>query len=191
MISMCYYITATLPKKANLEKLRPLLEDFNMDFTLINNLNIETQLRPKELYFRATKSYCDCDTVLGSQNRSQEYEKLLKSKKVKTLRKKKWSDEQIHNWIMDKIASRPHNVSPKKTPEEINQEINNWINFIKEILKHVKKIGILKHWYKFGLNNEEIVLKRTTHINLKDLNAKTLLKLEEDVLYEIIPSYIH
>ena len=86
-----------------MERLKSLLEDFNMSLISINNLNIETQLRPKELYFRATKSYCDCGTVLGSQNRSQEYEKLLKSKKVKTLRKKKWSDEQIHNWIMNVI----------------------------------------------------------------------------------------
>ena len=112
---MCYYITATLPKETNLERLRPLLEDFKMDFTQINNLNIETQLRPKELYFRATKSYCDCGTVLGSQNRSQEYEKLLKSKKVKTLRKKKWSDEQIHNWIMNNECHSPLLlVSPQK-----------------------------------------------------------------------------
>jgi len=64
---MCYYITTTLPKETNLERLRLLLEDFKIDFTQINNLNIETQLIPKEMYFRATKSYCDCGTVLGSQ----------------------------------------------------------------------------------------------------------------------------
>ena len=174
-----------------MEKLRPLLEDFNMDFSLINNLNIETQLRPNELYFRATKSHCDCGTVLGSQNRSQEYEKLQKSKKVKALIKKRWSDEQIHNWIKEKISSKPQKISQKKTPEEIDQEINKWFNFIREILKHVKRIGILKHWYKFGLDIEKIVLRSTTHINLKDLSANTLLYLEEDVLYEIMPSYIY
>lgn len=50
----------------------------------------------------------------------------------------------------------------------------------------MKPIGILKHWYKFGLDNEKIELTRTTHINLKDLNSNTLLNLEEDVLYEIM-----
>ena len=186
MIIICYYITASLPKEANLENLRPLLEKFNMDFTLISNLNIKTQLRPNELYFRATKSHCDCGSVLGSNNRSQEYEKLIKSKKVKALRKKRWSDEQIHSWIMEKISSKPQKINQKKTPEEIDQEINKWINFIKEILKNVKPIGILKHWYKFGLDNEKIELTRTTHINLKDLNSNMLLNLEEDVLYEIM-----
>lgn len=92
---------------------------------------------------------------------------------------------------MEKTSSKPQKINQKKTPEEIDQEINKWINFIKEILKNVKRIGILKHWYKFRLDNEKIVLRRTTHINLKDLNANTLLNLEEDVLYEIMPSYIH
>jgi len=67
---MCYYITATLPKETNMERLKPLFEEFNMSFTPINNIYIEPQLRPGELYFRATKIYCDCDTVLGSRNRS-------------------------------------------------------------------------------------------------------------------------
>jgi len=49
---MCYYITATLPKETNMERTKPLFEDFKMDFTQINNLNIEPQLRPKELYLK-------------------------------------------------------------------------------------------------------------------------------------------
>jgi len=186
---MCYYITATLPKETNVERLKPLLEEFNMSFTPIKNNNIEPQLRPGELYFRATKKYCDCDTVLGSRNRSQEYEKLLKSKKIKTLRKKQWSDEQIDNWIMEKIATKSHKKGLKKTSLEVDEEINNWIDFVQDVLKNVKRIGLLKHWYKSSLDNEEILIKKTEHLNLKDFTAEKLLKLEEDVLYEFFPSY--
>ena len=186
---MCYYITATLPKETDMERLKPLLEEFNMSFTSINNVYIKPQLRPGELYFRATKKYCDCDTVLGSRSRSQEYEKLLKSKKIKTLRKKQWSDEQIDNWIMEKIATRSHKKGLKKTSLEVDEEINNWIDFVQGILKTVKRIGLLKHWYKSHLDNEEILLKKTERLNLKDFTADKLLKLEEDVLYEFFPSH--
>lgn len=55
----------------------------------LKNANVSYQLRPEELYFRATKDYCDCDTILGSLNRLNEYQTLLNSKKVKALRKKK------------------------------------------------------------------------------------------------------
>lgn len=186
---MCYYITATLPKETNLLNLKPIFEQFNMSFTSVRNEKVEVQLRPGELYFRATKKYCDCDSVLGSRTHPQEYEKLLKSKKVKTLRKKKWSGEQIEEWIMEKIASKSHKKDLKKSSQEIKEEIDNWINFVKNILKDNKRIGLLKHWYKSSLDNEEIQIKKTEQINLTDLTAEKLLKLEEDVLYEFFPIY--
>ncbi len=186
---MCYYIITTLPKDSNILSLKPLFEKFNMSFKPLKNKNLESQLRPGELYFRATNKYCDCDTILGSRNRSQEYEKLLKSKKIKTLRKKKWSDDEIDNWIMEKITSKYHKKDFKKTSLEVDEEINNWIDFVENILKSVKRIGLLKHWYKYNLEKEEFELKRTEQQNLKDLSAEKILKLEEDVLYEFFPSY--
>lgn len=186
---MCYYITATLPKETKVLELKPIFEQFNMSFSSVKNEKIEAQLRPGELYFRATNKYCDCDTVLGSRTRPQEYEKLLKSKKVKNLRKKKWSEAQIEDWIMEKIASKPHEKGLKKTSGETEEEINNWINFVQIILKNNKRIGLLKHWYKTSLINEEIQIKKKEQINLTDLTAEKLLKLKEDVLYEFFPIY--
>ena len=81
---MCFYITATLPEGTQLENLGKILDKYKMEFSKIHNIKVESQLRPKELYFRATRSYCDCDTILGSLNQQQEYKKLYDSKKVKT-----------------------------------------------------------------------------------------------------------
>ena len=186
---MCYYLTATLPKETNILSLKRLFEKFDMSFKPLQNKNLESQLRPGELYFRATKNYCDCDTVLGSRNRSQEYEKLLNSKKVKTLREKKWSEDQIDDWILERISSKTHKKGSKKTPLEINEEIDNWINFIKKLLKEVKRVGLLKHWYHSNLENEDITLKKTEHLNVKEITVEKLLMMEEDVLYEFIPLY--
>lgn len=120
---MCYYITSTLPEGTNLEDLKPIFEEFNLYFFPIDNKILKTQLRPGELYFRTTKDYCDCDTVLGSNNPLQEYEKLIKSKKMKSLKKRKWSNEQIQDWIIDKIKSKSHKKGHEKIHSERDQEL--------------------------------------------------------------------
>ena len=62
---MCFYITTTLPKKTDIISIRTILDRYNMAFTPIENNFLKSQFRPGELYFRATKDYCDCDTSLG------------------------------------------------------------------------------------------------------------------------------
>ena len=180
-----------MPKEVILEELKNIFNEFDMSFSPITNDNVRAQLRPDELYLRATKSYCDCDTVLGSQNRSQEYENLLKSKKIRTLRKKRWSEEQIHDWIMNKINSKHHNTGLRKTAAEVDRAISKWINFLRAVLNtgKTKRLGLLKHWYRTGLDGEEILIKNTERINIKEINPELLLNLEEDVLYEFLATH--
>lgn len=191
VFNLCYYITSTLPEKTNLDDLKPIFVEFNMDFSPIENKKIKSQLRPGDLYLRATKDYCDCDSVLGSNNPLQQYQKLIKSKKVKTLKKKGCTNEQIQNWIRGKIKSKLHKSSRKKVPIEVNQEIEKWIKFIINLLEtyNLKRIGLLKHWYKLGIENEDFNIKGTKRIPINEINSEFLLKLEEDVLYEFIPNY--
>jgi len=186
---MCYYITATLPKGTKLDSLKPILEKFGMDFSLLKNPNITSQLRPNEIYLRATKSYCDCNTTLGSRSITPEYNKILKSQKVRSLRKKQWTDEQIHLWILEKINNKKPKGHDNLTPIEKDIEINNWINFLTKVFDNNKltRVGILKHWYSKGLSNEDFLIKNTERISVKKLNSNILLNLEDDVLYEFHP----
>jgi len=186
---MCYYITATLPKNTKLESFKAILGKFNMAFSILKNPNIESQLRKDEMYLRATKSYCDCNTVLGSQSITPGYNKMLKSQKVRGLKKKKWTDEQIHLWILEKIKGKTPKGHSNSTPIEKDIEINNWINIITELMNINKltRVGILKHWYSKGLSNEEFTIKKTERISVKGINANILLNLEDDVLYEFHP----
>ncbi|MBY9008324.1 MAG: hypothetical protein KGD74_00500 [Candidatus Lokiarchaeota archaeon] len=186
---MCYYITATLPKDTKLDSLKPFLGKFDMDFSLLKNTNITSQLRPDEIYLRATKSYCDCNTTLGSRSITPEYNKMLKSQKVRGLRKKRWTDEQIHLWILEKINNKKPKGHENLTLIEKDIEINNWINFLTQLLGKNKltRVGILKHWYSKGLSNEDFLIKNTEHISVKELNSGMLLNLEDDVLYEFYP----
>jgi len=160
-----------------------------MDFSLLKNTIITSQLRQDEIYLRATKSYCDCNTTLGSRSITPEYNKMIKSQKVRGLRKKRWTDEQINLWILEKINNKKPKGHDNLTPIEKDIEISNWINFLTNILGKDKltRVGILKHWYSKGLSNEDIVIKNTERISVKELNSSILLNLEDDILYEFHP----
>ena len=81
--------------------------------------------------------------------------------------------------------------SKKFIPVERNEKLNRWINFFHDLLddKKVSRIGILKHWYSRGLENEEIKIRKTQRISINEVNPDLLLNLYEDILYEIFPSY--
>ncbi len=188
---MCFYITATLPKGTQIENIREILELYKMEFSEIQNHFVQAQLRAGELYFRATKDYCDCDTVLGSLNSLKDFQTISKSKKIKALKKKNWTDEEINNWINEKVRTKQIKNSKKFIPVERNERLNRWIHFFHEILddKKVSHIGILKHWYSRGLENEEIKIRKTQRISINEVNPDLLLNLYEDTLYEIFPIY--
>ena len=189
---MCYYITATLPENTDIQSIKTILDKYNMAFSPINNSNVNSQLRPGELYFQATRDYCDCDTSLGVLNRDAEYQKLLNSKKVRILRKKKWTESKINGWIRKKLENKPSHSKRSITEKERHLDIRRWIDFILEIINsnNVSRIGILKHWYKYGLNDEQITIKNTIKSYIDEIKPDFLLNLKEDILYEFFPRYI-
>ena len=189
---MCFYVTATLPKIIKLEELRNIFNNYNMAFNPIQNKVVQSQLRKGDMYLRATKAYCDCDTILGSLNKLKDYQTLLNSKKVKTLRKNKWTEEEIDKWIKEKLKKRELKVGRKFSPMERDKKIKRWMDFLHSLLdtKMVARIGLLKHWYNKGLQNEDIIIKRIERVDVNEISSKSLLNLEEDVLYEFFPSYV-
>ncbi len=182
---MCYYITVTLPKDTKLEGFKHIINKYEMGFFPINNKHIKSQLRPDELYLRATKGHCDCDTVLGTSSTSHMYQSLINSKKVKKLRTKKWSDEEIENWIAEKIKNKSKDLG-KNWPQFREKEATRWINFLREMLDINKnsRIGLLKHWYSGALGTEQFAIKEKKRIKIGLVDTDLLLKLDEDILYE-------
>lgn len=188
---MCFYITATIPNKTDLDKIRTTLDQFEMAFIPIHNDSVSSQLRAGDIYLRATKSYCDCGTMLGSLNRQNEYQTLLNSKKIKTLRKKKWTDEEIDSWITQKLQNKKKKSGGHLTIFETKEGSKKWNLFIQAILNSssIKYIGILKHWYEGGLENEKITLKEIQKTNFNEVTTEFLLNMEEDILYEFYIPY--
>ena len=77
------------------------------------------------------------------------------------------------------------------TERERQLDIERWSNFIMDIInsKEVSRIGILKHWYRYGLQEEEITLIRREKLYVDEIKSEFLLNLEENVLYEFFPRY--
>ena len=190
---MCFYITATLPGKTKIESLKKVFEESKMVFNPIRNKFVESQIRIGEKYFRITKDYCDCNTILGAFNIKKEYQTLMKSKKVKALKKRKWTDEQIDAWINEKIKNKEMPIERKLTKIEKEEKINRWLDFLHTLLdnKLVSRIGLLKHWYNSGLEDEEFQIKKIEKVKINSITSEILLDIDEDVLYEFFPSYTY
>ncbi|MFX1328976.1 MAG: hypothetical protein ACFE91_12695 [Promethearchaeota archaeon] len=89
------------------------------------------------------------------------------------------------------MINKPLHSKRSITEKERNLDIKRWLNFITEIINSnkVSRIGILKHWYRYGLNDEEIALKKTLKSYLDEVKTDFLLNLEEDILYEFFLQY--
>jgi hypothetical protein len=62
---MCYYITATLPPGADVERVRGIAKQFHLAWKPIEAPHVISQLRSGETYYLTTTGECDCETVLG------------------------------------------------------------------------------------------------------------------------------
>lgn len=131
------------------------------------------------------------DTVLGSLNSLQDFQTISKSKKIKALKKKNWSEEEIINWINDKLQSKKNKSGKKLVPAERIKLLNRWVNFLHDLLdnKKVSRIGILKHWYTNGLEDEEITIMKTEKFTINQVTLDLILNLYEDTLYEFFLVY--
>jgi hypothetical protein len=108
------------------------------------------------------------------------------SKKVKTLRKKQWSEAQIGAWILKKLKSKKSKQTQNLTPLEIDLELKRWTDFIHIILQNssVSRVGLIKHWYDVSLENERFTIRETKRVKTSDISPEFLLNLKEDTLYE-------
>lgn len=183
---MCFYITATLPPNKEMEKVKVILNKHGMKLLQINNKPMKSYLLNDEVYFRPTSTYCDCDTSLGVFNRQREYDELLQSKKVKHLRKKNWTEEQVDNCIKEKLSNTEPKLKKSITFMERENDIKKWFSLIHDIisLENISHIGILKHWYQSSLENEVLKVKKREKVNIAEIDKEFLFNIEDDVLYE-------
>ena len=185
---MCVFITSTLAKKVDIEKIKPIFLKNNFDLSPLFNKSIINKINTDCNYFLITdpKKHCDCGTFLYS-GLAQNYDKTTIKKEIAKKKNKGWSDTKIQRWLKEKEDALTRQVNSSNNTKI--EEIEGFIHFLHTILrfKEIKFIGILTHMYNGDIENEEIKLKSTKRININKLDTEFFLSsknIENDVLYE-------
>ncbi|MBX9721691.1 MAG: hypothetical protein K2X81_09875 [Candidatus Obscuribacterales bacterium] len=183
---MCRFITAVVPADADLQASTPLLDKYDMSFKEVKTSFVGAQLE-SDRYVRATRSACDCDSVLGSASPQREAEQttIPHSTNIEKLRKKGWSQHKIERWLSEKSGSLDRRQQQDKSKHDA--ELTQWCEFISALLLSgfTKRLGLLLHMYKGSIDDERIRIKRIEHLSLSEQLDNELLSMDEDVLYII------
>ncbi|MFN8673714.1 MAG: hypothetical protein U0457_16760 [Candidatus Sericytochromatia bacterium] len=188
---MCHYISCVIQSSFKLEDLNYIGKKYSKNFSSCNNYYIYKQLDNNENYLIKNSKHCDCGTELGILQRNFNHinSKRIKNNSLEKLKNKGWSDSKIKRWLEDK--NRLISKEKKKMDNfysNDNLDIKSWINFIKDLFieTEIKKFGLLLHWYKGDVNNENIKLLNKILIHLSELDEDKLLQINEDTLYYIV-----
>ena len=132
-----------------------------------------------------TGKYCDCGTSLGSRKAVTGRMNLDKSKEIKKLEKKGWSQKKIERSIEQKEILIEKRKSNQKNTGESCQE---WVDIINELLhnKATRRFSLLLHWYSKSLESEKINIVGKFQISLNELDSEYLESMDEDSLYSFI-----
>jgi hypothetical protein len=184
---MCQFISAVIPADTDQVSLKPLLDKYGMSFKEIKNTFVDGQLGG-DMMVRATRSVCDCNTVLGSDSRLQKIDQTIlnHSDEIYKLTKKGWSKHKIERWLAEKFSSADRGL--KKEIRRADTELGQWCEFISMLLETgvVKRIGFLLHEYNSPLDEERIQIKRVDRLTVSDRLGDDLMAMEDDVLYTFL-----
>ena len=174
---MCYFTAAVGPKGYDYSKYAYVDEKENLCIQLqhVENLFIETQL-PKNSLCLITDNACACSSVIGSG--LKDYVEDLEAGQDQLKKRWWWSKERFkqrkEDWYQERMAER--------------HEAQSWVDIIQKVLKSGPGyFGLLRYWGTGEFQKEEIKIKGTTEIHLKQVNEKFFRVIERDKLYLIFP----
>ncbi len=185
---MCHYITATLPKETEPTSVAETFRAHQFGFKLISNPHVARQIEAGDWYVLTTKAHCDCGTALGSfagqATTVRDYQSELKK-----FRKQNWSEAKIRRWLEQKEQTRTkHQREDEARTHGGPRELTQWIELIADLFKlgQTRRIGLLLHWYRGDVESEPIEVLRREKVRMADLSPDRLLKMQEDVVYEVL-----
>ncbi|MAG59048.1 MAG: hypothetical protein CMJ83_22395 [Planctomycetes bacterium] len=180
---MCLFITATLSSDANLDALRPLITQHQLEFAPLDNPHVREQLEPGEGYFHASGCHCDCESTLGSHPSSRE---PVDREVRRHLRRKGWSEAKIQRWLDQQkaIAARNERVARQQGGRP-TPSLRQWEEALRALIDsgHTSHVGLLLHDFQGSLSAEVITVLARESIPVEELSAQYLLGLRKDVLY--------
>lgn len=186
---MCHFITGLIDRQTTLDDLNKVGHDNAIIFDKCDNDFVRAQLKTNEDYIVKRTKFCDCGTHLGLTARTSAPDTTrVEKREVDKLKRKGWSETKIQRWLTDREKTiEKDKVKYDRIVNGVHVDIENWIDYLNKIFTETKiqHFGLLLHWYKGGLESERIKLKDRIKVRLNELTPDTLLKMDEDVIYEV------
>lgn len=186
---MCHFITGLIDRAVSLDDLNKVGHGNAITFTKCDNDFVKSQLKPGEDYLVKKTNPCDCGTQLGLVCRTTTPDTTrIEKREVDKLKKKGWTETKIKRWLTDREKTiEKDKIKYDRIVNGVYVDIANWIDYINNVFTETKTqyFGLLLHWYKGGLEDERIKLKDRIKVKLSELTPDILLKMDEDVIYEV------
>ena len=187
---MCTYISAIVPKSAELNRLSAIAASFGKDLRTFSNASIERQLTDAESLFLTARGHCDCDSAIGSNTHSRRKSRDLDEERS-SLARKGWSNAKIERALsqrMEKILMREQDLNSLRA-----KDLESWLGFLRTALgsKDVPYVGLLTHHYSGYIEAEDVSVADRRVVVAADLNEATLASIEEDVIYRFAVRATH
>lgn len=172
---MCHYITLVV-STSDAARVCEVMEAFGRSATPISNPSVGMVMLAGEQKFLATKTECDCGTVLGrglSEARLEEGQKAEAAR----LARKGWSSSKIARALADK----------QKTSEQDSggpDSFDLWVDVISALKGRLglSSVGLLVHGYRGAIEDEAFAVARKDIASTADLRL-ALGAIREDELH--------
>jgi hypothetical protein len=188
---MCHYITATLPHVVEPDSVANIFESHKLGFELISNPHVAEQVNSPDWYILTSRNHCDCGTAFGSLNHRDTAAKGSSyDRELKKFRKQGWSEAKMQRWLEQKEQTKErHRRKDEDLVQGGSPELDRWIELLNELIGSgpAPRVGLLLHWYHGSIEGERIKIQRRERVRLSEVNPERLMKIEEDVLYEVVP----
>ena len=174
---MCLFITVIIPAKTDLMAMRSVLDSFDMSFSPWHEVEVNPSIPEGFVQLRATKSFCDCGTVLR-QLYPAPHERSL-GKQLAKHRAQGWSEAKLQRWLDQKSKG------DDRRSREDKADLERWDGFLQSIVsaERIPRLGLLIHFY--GNRRAERKALTWQRFRIGNVDREFLKSLQEDVVYEI------
>lgn len=172
---MCIFITV-IAKASDREVVSKALVYNGRRADVVNNTCLQTVMSDDYIQLLSTNGHCDCDTVLGRDDKDES--NRLRSKEIARLKRKKWSASKIDRYLSDR------DKSANKRDICWSDSLELWEKIISEALQGgASSVGLFFHMYRGEVTGEKmnVTARKVDFITSKTDALKTAA--EDELLY--------
>ena len=181
---MCIYISAIVPKTADVARLSEIAARHGKDFRPFENPSIQSQLNAGESLFLTTVGHCDCGSAIGSDRLKRSKVGDIEQERAR-LAKKGWTKSKIERSLSQRIDKATAQQEDQNS--ELGKDFENWLGFLRAAIssKDAPYIGLLTHHYSGSLVTEEVTISDRRIVPAAGISQTVLAGIDEDVIYQV------